>query len=200
MSHWIETLEALEGLYGTPAKPSLVKVLDRMSPSYLAHIEASRFCVLTTVGPEGTDASPRGDEGPVVQALDPQTLLLPDWKGNERIDSLRNVVRDGRVSLMFLTTGSNIAMRVNGRAKITVAPEILARFTREGKTPRSVLVIQIAEVYPQCARAILRSDLWGAAGKTLPSMGEMLREATLGDFDAESYDRDWPQRAAATKW
>lgn len=202
MPRWIETLEELHGHYGSPAEASRVKVTSALTAAYRAHIERARFCVLTTVGPEGTDGSPRGDEGPVVTIRDNQTLLLPDWKGNERIDSLRNIVRDGRVSLLFLVSGSNTAMRVNGHARITVDPGVTGAFERHGKAPRSVIVIQIQEVYSQCARALIRSELWTAGDQSddLPTVGEMLKEITLGEFDGQRYDTEWPDRAARTMW
>lgn len=201
MPAWIDTLEDLHSLYGTPGEASQIKVTAQLTPAYRAHIERSRFCVLTTVGPEGTDGSPRGDEGPVVTIADAQTLLLPDWKGNDRIDSLRNILRDGRVSLMFLVAGSNTAMRVNGRARLTADPAVTARFDRDGKRPRSVIVIQIAEVYSQCARALIRSELWTAGSQAagLPTVGDMLAEIRAG-FDGAAYDAQWPDRAARTMW
>jgi len=156
--------------------------------------------LLTTVGPEGTDGSPRGDDGPVVRVLDDRTLALPDWKGNERIDSLRNIVRDGRVSLLFLVAGSNNALRVNGSAIVTADPALLESFRRDQSTPRSVIVISVAEVYSQCARALIRSALWtgGDQSAGLPTVGDMLREITEGGIDGAAYDQDWPGRAAKT--
>jgi PPOX class probable FMN-dependent enzyme len=198
----ITTLEELHRLYGTPGQAATVKVSPTLTPAYRAWIERSRFCVLTTVGPEGTDGSPRGDDGPVVRILDPATLALPDWKGNDRIDSLRNIVRDGRVSLMFLIPGSNNALRVNGSARLTADEALCDSFARDGLCPRTVIVIAIAEVYSQCARALIRSGLWtsGDQSSGLPSVGDMLREITLGGIDGAAYDRDWPGRAAATMW
>ncbi len=116
---WITTLEDLHSHYGTPVPAAVVKVTDHLTPAYRAYLARARFCILATVGPEGSDCSPRGDEGPVVSILDPGTLALPDWHGNNRIDSLRNIVRDGRVSLIFLIPGSNTAIRVNGTARLT---------------------------------------------------------------------------------
>ncbi|WP_225026360.1 pyridoxamine 5'-phosphate oxidase family protein [Xinfangfangia pollutisoli] len=199
---WIETLEDLQALYGTPGQAAQIKVTPMLTPAYRAHIERARFCVLSTVGPEGTDGSPRGDEGPVVTVLDDRTLALPDWQGNERIDSLRNILRDGRVSLMFLVAGSNTAMRVNGTARLTADPALRARFARNAKLPRSVIVIAIAEVYSQCARALIRSALWSAGDQSagLPSVGDMLREITEGRFDGAAYDAAWPARAKGTMW
>lgn len=198
----IDTLDALHAIYGQPSEAAKVKVLDHLTPAYGAWIARSRFCVLTTVGPEGTDGSPRGDDGPVVRILDARTLALPDWKGNDRIDSLRNIVRDGRVSLMFLVHGSNNAMRVNGAARLTADEALRASFARGDLLPRSVIVIRVGEVYSQCARALLRSGLWsrGPDAEGLPTVGDMLREATEGAFDGETYDRQWAARAAATLW
>lgn len=199
---WISTLDDLHGHYGTPSEPARVKVTPRLTPAYRAHILRSRFCVLTSVGPDGTDGSPRGDEGPVVSVLDDQTLALPDWKGNERIDSLRNIVTDGRVSLLFLVAGSTTAMRVNGTARLTADPTLRARFARGDLQPRTVIVIRIAEVYSQCARALIRSALWtsGPQNDGLPTVGDMLREATDGTFDGAAYDAAWAERAKASIW
>jgi uncharacterized protein len=134
--------------------------------------------------------------------LDPQTLALPDWYGNNRIDSLRNIVRDPRVSLMFLIPGANNALRINGTARLTADKTLRARFARDGKEPRTVIVIRIAEVYSQCARALIRSALWisGDQSAGLPTVGDMLREITEGRIDGAAYDADWPGRAAKTMW
>ena len=199
---FIETTEALEALYGTPGAASMAKVAGRMTSCYRAWIARSRFCLLATVGPEGTDCSPRGDDGPVVSELDPGTLALPDWRGNERIDSLRNIVRDPRVSLTFVVPGANNVVRVNGRARVTADAALRARFERDGKQPRSVIVIEIAEIYAQCARALIRARLWTAGDESagLPSIGDMLREMTEGAIDGAAYDADWPARAVRTLW
>jgi PPOX class probable FMN-dependent enzyme len=200
--NWITTLDDLHRHYGQPAEASTVKVTPHLIPAYRDWIDRARFCVLTTVGPEGTDGSPRGDEEPVVAVLDPQTLALPDWLGNNRIDSLRNIVRDGRVSLMFLIPGALNALRVNGTARLTADPDLRARFDRAGKQPRTVIVIRIAEVYSQCARALIRSALWTSGDQSagLPTVGDMLREITEGRIDGRAYDADWPGRAAQTMW
>jgi uncharacterized protein len=199
---WITTLDNLHAHYGQPGEAATVKVTPHLTPAYRAWLDRSRFCILSTVGPEGTDGSPRGDEGPVVQVLEPQTLALPDWHGNNRIDSLRNIVRDGRVSLMFLIPGANNALRINGSARLTADDSLRTRFRRDGKLPRTVIVIRIAEVYSQCARALIRSALWtsGDQSQGLPTVGDMLREITEGRIDGRAYDADWPARAAATMW
>lgn len=199
---FIETLPALEALYGTPGEAAVAKVARRLTPLYRAWLGRSRFCILSTVGPEGTDASPRGDDGPVVLELDPGTLALPDWRGNERIDSLRNIVRNPRVSLMFFVPGSNNVIRVNGRARVTADAPLRARFERDGKQPRTVLVIEIVEVYSQCARALLRAGLWtlGDDSGGLPTVGDFLHEMSEGRIDGAAYDAEWPARAQRTMW
>jgi PPOX class probable FMN-dependent enzyme len=199
---WITTLDDLHGHYGQPGEAATVKVTDFLTPAYRTWLERSRFCILSTVGPEGTDGSPRGDDGPVVTILDAQTLALPDWHGNNRIDSLRNIVRDGRVSLIFLIPGATNAIRVNGAARLTADDTLRARFARDGKLPRTIIVIKVAEVYSQCARALIRSALWssGDQPQSLPTVGDMLREITEGRIDGQAYDADWPGRAAVTMW
>ncbi|NIZ12496.1 pyridoxamine 5'-phosphate oxidase family protein [Phaeobacter sp. HF9A] len=199
---FLKTVEDLEALYGTPGAPSLRKVARQMTPLYRKWIMASRLCMLATVGPEGTDDSPRGDDGPVVLELDPGTLALPDWRGNNRIDSLRNIVRDDRVSLMFLVPGSNNVVRVNGRAQVTADAELRARFDKNGKQPATVIVIRIGEIYSQCARALMRARTWSSGDESaeLPSVGEILAEQTAGEEGGRAYDEAWAPRAAKTMW
>lgn len=198
---WIEDIAALEALYGTPGAASLRKVAHRLTPLYRKWIMTSRFCVLSTVGEAGTDGSPRGDDGPVVQELDDQTLAMPDWRGNNRLDSLRNIVSDGRVSLMFMVPGSNTIVRVNGQAKLSVDAELRARFEHKGRQPATVIVIRIAEIYSQCARAPMRAGLWQRDDSDgLPSVGEILAEASNGEEGGAEYDAAWAGRAAKTMW
>lgn len=198
---YVEDIAALEALYGAPGAPALRKVADHLTPLYGKWIAASRFCVLTTVGPEGTDGSPRGDEGPVATALDPKTLAMPDWRGNNRLDSLRNIVADGRVSLMFMIPGSNTVVRVNGVARLTADHALRESFARGPHLPATVIVIKVGEVYTQCARAVIRSGLWsGEVTDGLPSVGEILAEASDGDEGGAPYDAAWPARAARTMW
>lgn len=198
----IDTIEALEALYGAPVASSLSKVSTRVEGAYARWIEASRFVVLATVGPEGTDASPRGDVGPVARILDPQTLAIPDWRGNNRLDSLRNIVRDGRVSLMFMVPGSNSVVRVNGRAVLTADPAMTGRFDVKGKHPATVILITVAEVYMQCAKAILRSELWreGDRSSQVPSAGDMIAQGSGGTDGGPDYDRDYEERAQDRMW
>ncbi|MGP1356317.1 pyridoxamine 5'-phosphate oxidase family protein [Roseicyclus sp.] len=196
----VEDIAALEALYEAVVPAARTKVVSHVTPLYRRWIEASRFCILSTVGPEGTDATPRGDDGPVVRIVDDRTLWLPDWRGNNRLDSLRNIVRDGRVSLMFMVTGANNVVRVNGTAFLTDEAEVRDAFARKGLSPRSVVVISVGEVYFQCAKALMRSGLWTrdpAAG--LPTAGEFLREQDEG-FDAESYDTGYEDYARPRFW
>lgn len=199
----LTTLEALHAHYGTAGEASLIKEIDYLSPAYRKIVENSRFCALTTAGPEGLDCSPRGDEDPVVRIKDDRTLLLPDRRGNNRIDSLRNIVRDPRVSLMFMVPGWNNVLRLNGKAVLSVDPEMLASFEKEGHCPRSVIIVTIDAVYFQCARALMRSDLWNPEkqiGKgDLPTPGQIMQEIKAG-FDGEAYDVEWPQRAQKSMW
>lgn len=200
----IDTVAALEAHYGTPVAASLVKVADRLSPSYRRLIEAAPFAVLATVGPEGLDASPRGDKPGFVRVADDKTLILPDRRGNNRIDSLRNVVRDPRVALLFMIPGSGTTLRVNGRAFLTADSELLASFAVDGQAPRTATVVEIVEVYFQCARAILRSGLWASESRvdpaTLPTAGAMLAELSAGEIGGPDYDAAWPRRAATSMW
>ena len=201
----IDSLAALEALYQpAPAPASTVKVADHITADYRALIEASPFVALATLGPEGLDCSPRGDRPGFVRVADPKTLILPDRRGNNRIDSLRNVVRDPRVALLFLIPGSGTTFRVNGRAVVSADPALLASFAVDGKPPRTALVITVEEAYFQCARAIVRSGLWKAESqvdpRTLPSPGAMLAAMTTGVVGGAAYDRDWPERAARTMW
>lgn len=198
---YIDDIASLEALYGTPGQPSLRKVADHLTPLYRKWIMASRFVVLSTVGSEGTDGSPRGDDGPVVLELDPQTLAMPDWRGNNRLDSLRNIVADGRVSLMFMVSGSNTVVRVNGRARLTADDALRARFEQKGRQPATVIVIRIGEVYTQCARALIRADLWSRDdAEGLPTPGDILAEVSKGEEGGAVYDAEWPARAARTMW
>jgi PPOX class probable FMN-dependent enzyme len=197
----IDSIAELESLYDAPVPASLTKVTTRMTPLYRQWIEAARFVVLSTTGPEGTDGSPRGDDGPVVRIVDDKTLWLPDWRGNNRIDTLRNIVRDGRISLMFMVPGSNNVVRVNGRAVLTADTEVTASFDRKGMTPKTVIVITLDEMYFQCAKAIMRSGLWtrGDDSALVPTAGQFVKEQDQG-FDGDSYDATYPEYAKSRMW
>lgn len=198
----ITTLAELEALYGKPDSNSLAKVATRITAEYAKWIEASRFVVLSTVGSDGTDGSPRGDDGPVVRILDDSTLLMPDWRGNNRADSLRNIIEDGRVSLMFMIHGKTNVIRVNGRATLTRDNKTMDLFRVRSREPRLVIRIAVGEVYSQCARAMVRSRLWSRDDSmlSLPMMGDILQAQTSGSVDGERYDALWPGRAARSMW
>ena len=203
--HEITTVDALEALYQPlPAPASTVKVTDHITPHYAALIKASPFVALATAGPEGLDCSPRGDLPGFVRIEDPRTLILPDRRGNNRIDSLRNVIRDPRVALLFLIPGSGTTFRVNGRAVISADPALLESFAVDGKAPRTAMIVTVEEAYFHCARAIVRSGLRNPEThvdpKSLPTPGAMLAAVTAGEVGGETYDREWPGRAAKTMW
>lgn len=201
----VTSIEQLEAIYTpAPVAASTVKVAHRMTPEYRRLIEASPFAALATVGPEGIDCSPRGDQPGFVRVQDDETLMMPDRRGNNRIDSLRNIVRDPRVAFLFLLPGSGTTFRANGRAHLSIDPELLASFAVEGKPPRSVIVMKIDELYFQCARAIVRSGLWNPQRhidtSTLPTPGEILAAMTDNQVGGQAYDQAWPERAKQTMW
>ena len=200
----IATVEQLEAIYGHPNDASTVKVADRVTPPYRILIEKSPFAALATAGPEGLDCSPRGDLPGFVRIHDEKTLMLPDRRGNNRIDSLRNIVRDPRVALLFLIPGSGSTLRVNGHAHLSQHGELLASFIVDGKAPRSVIVMTVEEIYFQCARAIVRADLWNPEKRvdprTLPTPGQILAAMSDNTVGGEKYDHEWPERARQTMW
>ncbi len=201
----IDTIAALEALYTpAPVAASLVKVTDHITPHYRTLIEASPFLALATSGPEGLDCSPRGDKPGFVRVADARTLMIPDRRGNNRIDSLRNIINDPRVALLFLLPGSGTTFRVNGSATLSDEPALLESFTVDGHRPRSVIVVAVEAAYFQCARAIVRSGLWDPArhvvATDLPTPGEILAALSADTVGGRRYDEEWPTRAARTMW
>jgi PPOX class probable FMN-dependent enzyme len=200
----IATIEQLEAIYGEPNEASTVKVADRITAPYRMLIDKSPFAALATSGPEGLDCSPRGDLPGFVRVHDDETLMMPDRRGNDRVDSLRNIVRDPRIALLFLIPGSGSTLRVNGRAQVSVDPDLLTSFKVDGKAPRTVVVMIVDEIYFQCARAIVRSDLWNpdkrVDPKSLPTPGQILADMSENRVGGEDYDRAWPERARQTLW
>ena len=201
--HIIGTAEALEQLYtDAPYGPALIKESDRITPQYRKLIEAAPFVVLATSGPEGLDCSPRGDPPGFVRVVDEHTLVSPDRRGNNRIDSLRNLVRDPRIALLFLIPSVGETMRINGRAKISIDPKLTESFVINGKVPKCVLVVTVERAYFQCTKAIIRSKLWDEASKvdrkTLPTPGAILAELTDGKMGGPEHDRLAPQRIKET--
>jgi len=191
----------LEEIYGKPAGAAVIKEIDHISDHYRSFIEASPFVVLATSGPGGLDCTPRGDPAGFVRVVYNRTVMLPDRRGNNRIDTLRNLVNDPRIALLFLIPGEGRTLRINGRAAINIDPELCASFIMEGKVPRSVIVVTAESVYTQCPKALVRSRLWDPSlhvdKSSLPSSGTMMKALQSG-FDGDAYDREYPQRLKET--
>ena len=200
--HRITTLEQLQAIYGEPVGNSLVKELDHISDHYRSFIEASPFVVVATAGLDGLDCTPRGDPPGFVRVVDRHTLMLPDRRGNNRVDSLRNLVTDPRISLLFLIPGVGETLRVNGRAVISTDPDLCRSFAMADKLPRSVIVVTAERVYFQCPKALVRSRLWDparhVARSALPSTGQILAAIRPGEIDAEALDKAYPERLKQT--
>lgn len=202
-THLITDEATLVALYGESSPAALTKETDYIHPHYRAMIEASPFLAMATSGPGGLDVTPRGDPvGQFVVIEDDRTLLIPDRRGNNRVDSLRNLITDPRIALLFLIPGVGETLRVNGRAEISVDPALLARFPMQGKLPRSVIVVHVETVYFQCPKALVRSELWNPAKhiprKALPSTGTILADISKGAAGGEQYDREYPERLKQT--
>lgn len=200
--HLITSIEMLESIYGLPSGPAVVKEIDHVNGDYRAFIEAAPFCAMATCGPDGLDCTPRGDPPGFVRVADEKTLLIPDRRGNNRIDSLRNLITDPRISLLFLIPGCGETIRINGRAVISVDPALCESLAFAGKAPRSVIVVTVDCVYYQCAKAIVRSRLWDPASqvdrKRLPSSGTILAGISKGAIGGPEHDRTAPERMKAT--
>jgi len=200
--HLIRDEATLAALYGEPSAGAVMKEVDHVHPHYRAFIEAAPFMAMATSGPGGLDVTPRGDPAGFVEVADEKTLLIPDRRGNNRADSLRNLIHDPRIALLFLIPGVGETLRVNGRAAISVAPDLLARFPAQGKLPRSVIVVQAERVYFQCPKAIVRSDLWNPEKRiprsALPSTGTILADISRGKVGGADYDKAYPQRLKET--
>jgi PPOX class probable FMN-dependent enzyme len=199
--HRITTEAQLDALYGAPSEAAVFKEIDYVSEHYQAFIDKAPFVVAATVGPEGLDCSPRGDPPGFVRVRDPKTLLIPDRRGNNRVDALRNLVRDPRISLLFIIPGIGNTLRVNGRAEISTEPELCASFAMRGQAPKTVLVVTVERVYFQCPKALVRSRLWSQDAQVdrseLPSTGEILA-ALKASFDGAAYDAAYPKRIEET--
>lgn len=199
--HLIATMEQLQALYGERMPASVIKEIDHLNAHYRALIDVSPFVVIATSGPEGLDCSPKGDPAGFVRVLDDKTLAIPDRPGNNRIDGFRNIVRDPRIALLFLIPGVGETLRINGRASISVDPELMAGFAMNGKLPRCVLLVHVESAYFHCSKAIVRSRLWDDSTridrKSLPSTGTIIAELSKGKLGGEVYDRDMPERIKA---
>ncbi|SFP95778.1 pyridoxamine 5'-phosphate oxidase family protein [Ralstonia sp. NFACC01] len=202
MSHTLKTVADLEAVYGAPNPRSLLKEIDHLNADYRAFVEASPFIVLSSVGAQGTDASPKGDAPGFVRILNERLLAIPDRPGNNRIDNLRNIVEDGRVSVLFIVPGVGETLRVNGTATISADPELLDSFAVQRKLPRSVILVQVQTVYFHCSKALVRSKLWERGAQetkpAVPTAGKILQRISGGAFDGDAYDRELPQRLKTT--
>jgi len=199
--HLVTTLEQLEALYGPKMPAAVLKEIDHINHGYRRLIEAAPFVAVATAGPEGLDCSPKGDAPGFVRILDDKTLAIPDRPGNNRIDGFRNILRDPRIALLFLIPGVGETLRVNGRAAISVDPELMQSFAVNGKLPRSVLLVHIESIYFHCSKAIVRSKLWDEATKvdrkSLPSLGTLIAEVSEGKLGGESFDHGLDERIKA---
>lgn len=195
--HRVETIEDLEALYGEPMQLALDKEVGTIIPPYRAFIEKAPFVVVGTGGPDGFDCSPRGDAPGFVRVVDEKTVLIPDRRGNNRLDTLKNIVRDGRIALLFLIPGVGETMRINGKAALSADPELCASFSVNGKSPATVIVVTVESIYVQCSKALVRSKLWDpstqAARTDLPSMGDMIKVLADDSFDSEAFEATYPQ-------
>jgi PPOX class probable FMN-dependent enzyme len=200
--HFVTSIEQLEAIYGAPQGGAIAKEIDHVNAHYRAFIAAAPFCAVATSGPGGLDCTPRGDPPGFVHVRDEKTLLIPDRRGNNRIDTLRNLLDDPRISLLFLIPGCAETLRVNGRAAISINPALCESFIFAGKTPRSVIVVTVERVYFQCPKALVRSRLWDPAAQidrnTLPSTGTILAAITKGALGGPEHDRTAPERLKAT--
>jgi len=200
--HLVTTMDQLEAMYGEVYPPARVKEIDHVNADYRAFIEKAPFVAMATGGTGGLDCSPRGDPAGFVRVHDEKTLMLPDRRGNNRIDTLRNLVEDPRIALLFLIPGCSETIRVNGRAQICVDPALCQSFEMQGKAPRCVIVVSVERVYFQCAKAIVRSKLWEPETridrKALPTSGTILAHISGGKIGGPEHDRAAPERMKAT--
>ena len=200
--HLITSIKELETYYGVVSPAAKDKEQNHLTEHYKAFVDASPFVLVATIGPEGLDCSPRGDPAGFVCVHDAKTVILPDRRGNNRLDTLRNVVRDPRISLLFLIPGAGETLRINGHAKVSTDPELCATFTMQGKNPTSVLIVTIDVVYFQCKKALARSKLWSIDAQSrpdgLPTAGQMVEAISKEPFDGAAYDRDYPERMKKT--
>jgi len=198
----IRTVEELAAIYGEPVPTSIIKELDRISDDHRQLIEAAPFVIVATSGPEGLDCSPRGDPAGFVRVVDEKTLLIPDRRGNNRVDSLSNLVRDPRIALLFLIPGIGETLRANGRAVLSSDLELRESFAIGSKVPACVIVVAVESVYTQCPKAIIRSKLWDPATQiprsALPTVGQILHNITCGEIGGEGWDEAYAERVEQT--
>lgn len=198
----IRTLDELEALYSAPVPTAVTKEIDHLTELHRAYIEASPFVLIATSGHDGVDCSPRGDPPGFVRVVGDRTLLMPDRRGNNRLDTLRNLVADPRIGLLFLVPGIGVTLRVNGTAEISTDGELRESFAMGDKVPTTVIIVTTTAVYTQCPKALMRSHLWDSARhrdpSELPSVGDIMEVITSGVFDGKAYDDAYPQRLRET--
>lgn len=198
----ITSVDELEALYDVPVPTSITKEVGRLTSGHRAYVEASPFVLVATSGPGGLDCSPRGDPAGFVRVLDDRTLVLPDRRGNNRLDTLRNLVVDPRIGLLFLVPGIGTTLRVNGTAVVSTDDELRASFAMGDKLPATVIVVTVDSVYTQCPKALVRSQLWDVSQhrdpSELPTPGQMHAEIIGESFDATEYDATYPERIRQT--
>lgn len=198
----VRTLAELEALYDVPVPTSIAKEIDHLTELHRAYIEASPFVVVATSGPDGVDASPRGDPPGFIRVLDDRTLLMPDRRGNNRLDTLRNLIEDPRIGLLFLVPGIGVTLRINGTAEISTDLELRQSFAMDDKLPATVIIVTTASVYTQCPKALIRSHLWDPSrhreASELPSVGAILELITAGAYDGKALDAAYPARIRET--
>ena len=202
-SHIITSIAELEALYGAPSGAAVAKEIDHLNGPYREFVEKAPFVAIASAGSGGVDCTPRGDPvGQFVRVADDRTLLIPDRRGNNRIDTLRNLIEDPRIGLLFLIPGVGETLRINGRARITTDPELCASFEMQRQVPRSVIVVHIERVYFPCTKALIRSKLWDPASvvprASVPSAGQMLQAIADSGIDGEAYDKAYPDRIKQT--
>lgn len=187
----IKDPNGLRAIYGAPKERALLKVIPRLDEHCVRFVRLSPFCIVGTADSEGRpDVSPRGGLPGFVQVMDSQTLVLPDRPGNNRLDSLSNLINNRSIVLMFLVPGIDESLRVYGSAEVMMDPEISCKLKENGYEPKVLLRIHVRQVYFQCAKAIMRAKLWSSEAKvernSFPTMGEILKEQMQSDAPAES--------------
>jgi hypothetical protein len=198
----IRTVEELDALYDVPVPTSIIKEVDHITPLHREYVDASPFVLIASSGPGGLDCSPRGDPAGFVRVVDEHTLLIPDRRGNNRLDTIRNLVADPRIALLFLIPGVGMTLRVNGTAVISTDAELRESFRFQGKVPTTVIVVTTQSVYTQCPKALIRSSLWDPSlfrdASELPTSGQIMELITSGEFDGAAHDAAYPQRVRET--
>ena len=187
----ITSLTQLRSLYAKPNERAVKKDIGRLDKHCRALVELSPFVIISSANARGQlDASPRGGHPGFVKVLDEQTLIIPDWGGNNRLDTLENIVQTGRAGLMFMLPGVNEVLRINGEALLDTGEQYRAQCAERGKLPKLVLVLKVEEAFLHCAKAIMRAGLWLPESQltrsSLPTIGQMLKDQLNSPGEPES--------------